>query len=115
MPKIECVSAMEILDSRGRPTVGAWCEFASGARAWASIPSGASTGRAEAVELRDGDPNRHGGLGCRKAVGHVNREINSALRGKSFADQRQLDETIVAGGFHRFRPCQRDGGKEAAL
>jgi enolase len=87
---------MEILDSRGRPTVGAWCEFASGARAWASIPSGASTGRAEAVELRDGDPNRHGGLGCRKAVGHVNREINSALRGKSFADQRQLDETIIA-------------------
>lgn len=95
MPQIERISALEILDSRGRPTVGAWCELASGARAWASVPSGASTGRAEAIELRDGDPHRHGGLGCRKAVGHVNREINDALRGKTFANQRQLDETIL--------------------
>ncbi len=96
MPQIERVSALEILDSRGRPTVGAWCELASGARAWASVPSGASTGRAEAVELRDGDPHRHGGLGCRKAVGHVNREMNDTLAGKTFANQRQLDETIIA-------------------
>lgn len=96
MPQIERLSAIEILDSRGRPTVGAWCELASGARVWASVPSGASTGRAEAVELRDGDPNRHSGLGCRKAVGHVNHEINDALRGKSFINQRQLDDTIIA-------------------
>lgn len=96
MPQIERVRALEILDSRGRPTVGAWCELASGVRAWASVPSGASTGRAEAVELRDGDPHRHGGLGCRKAVGHVNREINDTLREKTFADQRHLDETIIA-------------------
>lgn len=96
MPKIERVSAMEILDSRGRPTVGAWCELASGARAWASIPSGASTGRSEAIELRDGDPKRYAGLGCRKAVGHINREINDALRGMTLANQKQLDEAIIA-------------------
>ena len=58
MPEVRRLSALEILDSRGRPTLRATCELASGARAAASVPSGASTGTAEAVELRDGDPDR---------------------------------------------------------
>ena len=70
MPTVRRVSAMEILDSRGRPTVKATCELAGGARASASVPSGASTGSAEALELRDGDPSRYAGLGCRKAAAH---------------------------------------------
>src|SRR5690348_14753705 len=93
---IEKITAREILDSRGRPTVGATCTLRSGASAWASVPSGASTGRAEAVVLRDADASRYGGLGCRKAVGHVNRQINDALAGRELTDQRQLDEAMLA-------------------
>ena len=66
---------MEILDSRGRPTVQATCEFSDGVSATASIPSGASTGKAEALELRDGDKARYHGRGCRKAVANVNEMI----------------------------------------
>ena len=95
MPVIEKLTALEILDSRGRPTVGATCVLASGATAWASVPSGASTGKAEAVELRDGDPKRYGGLGCRTAVGHVNRELNDVLARRSFPDQSQLDKAML--------------------
>ena len=68
MPRIEQVTAREILDSRGRPTVAATCALSGGATETASVPSGASTGQAEALELRDGDPARYGGLGCRTAV-----------------------------------------------
>src|SRR5690349_15357644 len=71
MPKIKQLTGLEILDSRGRPTVQATCTLASGVRATVSVPSGASTGAAEARELRDGDPARYRGLGCRKAVAHV--------------------------------------------
>ena len=71
MPKITQLTALEILDSRGRPTIEVTCELAGGAAASAQVPSGASTGQAEAVELRDGDPQRFGGLGCRKAVAQV--------------------------------------------
>ncbi|MBI4582014.1 MAG: phosphopyruvate hydratase [Planctomycetes bacterium] len=95
MPTIEQLSAMEILDSRGRPTVSATCRLAGGVAATASVPSGASTGRAEALELRDGDPRRYGGLGCRNVVGHVNREINTALAGRSFAAQADLDRALI--------------------
>ena len=95
MPVIEKLEAMEILDSRGRPTVRATCNLRGGARAWASVPSGASTGKAEALELRDGDPTRYGGLGCRRAVGHINVELNDALRGRDFADQRELDAAML--------------------
>jgi enolase len=95
MPKIDHVSALEILDSRGRPTVLASCRLAGGAEAGASVPSGASTGAAEALELRDGDPARYGGLGCRKAVGYVNGEICRALRGRVIADQLALDEVLL--------------------
>jgi enolase len=96
MAKIERLSAMEILDSRGRPTVSAACRFASGVGAAASVPSGASTGSGEALELRDGDPSRYGGVGCRRAVENINREINDALRGKDFTSQQQLDEMMIA-------------------
>ena len=95
MSTIARLTAAEILDSRGRPTVTATCVLASGAAASASVPSGASTGTAEALELRDGDPKRYGGLGCRKAVAHVNGEIHGALAGCSFADQAALDRALI--------------------
>jgi len=95
MPTIDHVSALEILDSRGRPTVSATCRLSSGAAASAAVPSGASTGAAEALELRDGDPARYGGLGCRKAVGHVNGEICRALQGRVVADQVALDGVLL--------------------
>ena len=94
--RIERLSAMEILDSRGRPTVRVTCALAGGALASASVPSGASTGTAEALELRDGDPVRYRGLGCRKAVANVNSVIADALPGNELADQRQLDQTLIA-------------------
>jgi enolase len=95
MPVIEKLAAIEVLDSRGRPTVGVTCVLAGNHTAWASIPSGASTGKAEALELRDGDPKRYKGLGCRTAVGHVNRELNDALCGKEFTDQSALDRAML--------------------
>ena len=95
MPVIERLSAAEILDSRGRPTVSATCTLAGGACASAAAPSGASTGTAEALELRDRDPERYGGLGCRKAVAHVSGDIHRALAGRSFADQAELDRALV--------------------
>lgn len=95
MPIINHLSGLEILDSRGRPTVQATCELASGAVGTASVPSGASTGAAEALELRDGDPQRYRGLGCRRAVGHINGELNVALAGRSFDQQRQLDGAML--------------------
>jgi enolase len=95
MPKIEKLSAREILDSRGKPTVKATCALASGASASASVPSGASTGKAEARELRDGDSTRYRGLGCRKAAANVSGPIASALRGRAFADQASLDRALL--------------------
>ena len=95
MPVIERLSAAEILDSRGRPTVSATCALAGGASASASVPSGASTGTAEALELRDGDPRRYRGLGCRKAVALVNNEIHAALAGPEFDNQAALDRALV--------------------
>lgn len=95
MSCIKQLTALEILDSRGRPTVAAACELASGARAEASVPSGASTGTAEALALRDGDAQRYRGLGCRKAVAHVRGDINTALAGREFASQAELDRTLL--------------------
>ena len=91
MPSIEELYALEILDSRGRPTVQATCTLGSGASGTASVPSGASTGHAEARELRDGDRRRYGGLGCRHAVANVNGAIRSALTSRKIADQAELD------------------------
>jgi enolase len=95
MPIIERLTAAEILDSRGRPTVSATCTLAGGAAASASVPSGASTGTAEALELRDRDPHRYSGFGCRKAVAHITGEIHSALAGRAFADQAELDRALI--------------------
>src|SRR5262245_29758590 len=94
--KIEQISALEILDSRGRPTIQVDCRLASGVVAQASVPSGASTGSAEALELRDHDASRYAGLGCRRAADSVNGELRRALSGKEFPEQRLLDETLVA-------------------
>ncbi len=95
MSLIQKLTAREILDSRGRPTVAATCALAGGATGTVSVPSGASTGAAEALELRDSDPQRYRGLGCRKAVGHVNGPIAAAVCGKTFAVQAQLDATLI--------------------
>jgi enolase len=95
MPAIERLDALEILDSRGRPTIRVACVLASGATASASVPSGASTGTAEALELRDGDTERYAGLGCRRAVANVRGEIASALAGREFGGQRDLDRALI--------------------
>jgi enolase len=86
--------AREVLDSRGRPTVEAEVFTASGAVGRASVPSGASTGRHEAVELRDGDPARHRGLGVRRAVANVRDVIGPALVGRDVFDQPGIDTTM---------------------
>ena len=93
---VEALSALEILDSRGRPTVKATCRLASGVSGSASVPSGASTGAAEALELRDGDPGRYGGLGCRRAVANVDGPLKEALTGRAFAAQAELDAVLLA-------------------
>lgn len=95
MPKLHSLQALEILDSRGRPTVQATCHLAGGTSATAQVPSGASTGKAEAVELRDGDPNRHGGLGCRRAVAHIEGPMADRLVGLEWNTQRDLDLALI--------------------
>ena len=79
--KIRSIEAREILDSRGNPTVEVDVTLESGAQGRAAVPSGASTGTREALELRDGDKRRYLGKGVQKAVGHVNDEIRSAITG----------------------------------
>jgi enolase len=93
---IQDIRGREVLDSRGRPTVEAEVWLTGGAHARASVPSGASTGAAEAHELRDGDPQRHAGLGVRRAVGHVDGELRAALMGRDVLDQRGLDGAMIA-------------------
>ena len=93
--KITKVHGREILDSRGNPTVEVEIALESGASGRAAVPSGASTGEREALELRDGDKGRYGGKGVRKAVANVNGEIASALQGREF-DQRALDGAMIA-------------------
>lgn len=94
MPVISKLGAIEILDSRGKPTVKATCTLDDGTAASASVPSGASTGAAEAHELRDGDPKRYRGQGCRMAVANVNGVIAEALRGQRFDHQGDLDAKL---------------------
>jgi enolase len=95
MAKIERVHAREILDSRGFPTVQAEVTLAGGASGSAAVPSGASTGEREAVELRDGDPRRYAGKGVQQAVANVNQVIAPALGGLE-ADQNLVDAKLVA-------------------
>src|SRR5687768_6596298 len=95
MPAIEHLSATEILDSRGRPTIQAACRLSGSSTVIASVPSGASTGSAEALELRDGDPSRYGGLGCRNAVANINEAIAKAVIDRDFSDQQSLDRALL--------------------
>ena len=95
MSQIVDIRGREILDSRGNPTVEADVTLDSGARGRAAVPSGASTGSREAVELRDGDKARFGGKGVRQAVSHVNGEIRNALLKHDSADQQALDRIMI--------------------
>jgi len=92
---IRSVRALQILDSRGNPTVEVEIALESGAVGRAAVPSGASTGQFEAVELRDGDKNVFGGKGVLQAVGHVGGEIAFALAGRDPGDQRAIDELLI--------------------
>ncbi|HEV8015979.1 MAG TPA: phosphopyruvate hydratase [Stellaceae bacterium] len=96
MSAIIDIHAREILDSRGNPTVEVEVTLESGAIGRMGVPSGASTGKHEAVELRDGDPKRYGGKGVLKAVEAANREIFDALSGFDAANQRALDRVMIA-------------------
>ncbi len=96
MPTIKQLFGREVLDSRGRPTVVATCRLEEGTTASASVPSGASTGTAEAFELRDGDPKRYQGLGCRRAAANIGGEIQAALAGQAFESQSELDRALIA-------------------
>ncbi len=93
--RIAAVDALEVLDSRGNPTVEAQVTLRSGSRGDALVPSGASTGQHEALELRDGDPHRYLGKGVRKAVTHIRVEIADRLVGMQAADQAALDKALV--------------------
>jgi len=95
MTKIVSVVGRQILDSRGNPTVEAEVELAGGAIGVAAVPSGASTGEKEAVELRDGDKKRYGGKGVLKAAGHVNKELASAVVGLDATGQRAVDQAMI--------------------
>jgi len=89
------ISAQEILDSRGNPTLSVTVALEDGSTGSAAVPSGASTGAHEAVELRDGDARRYGGKGVLKAVGHVSGEVASALVGMDATDQRGIDRALI--------------------
>src|SRR6185436_8657436 len=89
------VRAREILDSRGNPTVEAEVILETGARGRAAVPSGASTGAHEAVELRDGDKRRYGGKGVLQAVANVNGMIKEAIRGFEAREQLDVDRTLL--------------------
>jgi enolase len=93
---IQTIHAREILDSRGNPTVEVEITLDGGAMGRAAVPSGASTGVHEALELRDGDKARYGGKGVRKAVGHVNGELAAALIGLDGLDQGAVDRAMLA-------------------
>src|SRR5215469_15371144 len=88
------ILAREVLDSRGNPTVEVEVHCEGGARGRAIVPSGASTGRHEAVELRDGDPERYGGKGVRKAVANFRGEIAPRLTGTSVAERESIDRAL---------------------
>src|SRR3954462_4148360 len=92
---LRTVHAREILDSRGNPTVEVDVVLQSGARGRAAVPSGASTGTREALELRDKDASRYGGKGVLKAVEHINTEISEAIMGLDAQEQTFIDKTLI--------------------
>src|SRR5450759_500929 len=91
---VTALSALEILDSRGNPTLRVDVKLGSGAAGRAGVPSGASTGSREAVELRDGDPARFGGKGVLQAVGNVNGELRELVRSRQWASLEELDQAM---------------------
>src|SRR6266550_4258032 len=93
--QVKEIQAREILDSRGNPTVEADVILADGSVGRAAVPSGASTGEHEAVELRDNEKSRYLGKGTRKAVGHILSEIGPALDGMDSTDQAGLDRKMI--------------------
>src|SRR5262250_1722752 len=95
MSSIVDVVAREILDSRGNPTVEADVLIESGVMGRAAVPSGASTGKREALELRDKDKARYGGKGVLKAVEHINTEISEAIMGLDAQEQSFIDKTLI--------------------
>ena len=92
---IESIEAVEILDSRGNPTLQVEVVTEEGITGIASVPSGASTGSFEAVELRDGEKNRYNGKGCKKAVENVNKKISKKIIGMNVYNQRKIDEEMI--------------------
>ncbi|MEO8016141.1 MAG: phosphopyruvate hydratase, partial [Polaromonas sp.] len=95
MSAIVDIVGREILDSRGNPTVECDVLLESGVMGRAAVPSGASTGSREAIELRDGDKSRYLGKGVLKAVGHINNEISEAVLGLDASEQAFLDRTLI--------------------
>ena len=95
MSKIKLIRAREILDSRGNPTIETEVLLENGIVGIASVPSGASTGKYEAFELRDNDKNRYGGLGVKKAVNNVNKTINTKLKSSNIYKQEFIDYTMI--------------------
>lgn len=93
--KIKSIHAQEILDSRGNPTIETVTTLDDGSQGWAAIPSGASTGQYEAVELRDKDPKRYNGQGVLKAIENVNTKIAQEVVGIDAEDQKKLDQTMI--------------------
>ena len=99
MSEIRKLEAIEILDSRGNPTLAVTATLSTGVKATAKVPSGASTGKREAVELRDGNKKRYDGKGVLRACLYVEEEIQKAVSGMSAENQSELDETL----------CELDG------
>src|SRR5690606_37905061 len=95
MSEIKVIEAWEVLDSRGNPTVAAEVTTAAGAKGTAMVPSGASTGTREALELRDGDRKRYGGKGVTKAVANILKEIAPKVRGMEASDQAGIDRAMI--------------------
>ena len=93
--KIKSIKALQILDSRGNPTLAATVILENGAIGWAAVPSGASTGSYEAVELRDGDKSVYGGAGVLTAVKNIEEKISPALIGQDATDQKNIDEIMI--------------------
>ena len=95
MSKIKNITAREILDSRGNPTVETCVELDNGKKAKASVPSGASTGVHEALELRDGDGKRYNGLGALNAIKNVEKLIAPKLAGVDIVEQQKIDDLMI--------------------
>ncbi len=95
MSRIKEIQGIEILDSRGNPTIGVVVQLENGMQGMAMVPSGASTGMHEAIELRDGDAKRYGGKGVQKAIANIEEHIFPILRGKDPLDQEKIDEIMI--------------------